>query len=156
MEPAEESDVPPDVRSLIGRWGERYALRCLCQELVAKYPHAVVEDTPEGCRLSADGVEVACVVWLNHATDCGVGYDIEVTEAGCRWYVEVKSTANEARSTFDLSGAQWRAAREHRESYRIMRVYGAGQSRPRATHIRDPFAAWSRGELQIRSMRLVL
>jgi hypothetical protein len=148
---------PPDVRYDVGRWGEEYALGCLREELLAKYPGAVSEETARGFRLRRGGSSVAEVIWLNRDGEQGVGHDIEVIEGASQFFVEVKSTRDDARAVFDLSDAQWELAKAQGPSYRITRVYNAGRRREaRAVHVADPYRAWQAGELSIRSLRIVL
>jgi hypothetical protein len=151
-----EPDDPPDVRCDVGRWGEEYALGCLREELLAKYPGAVSEETARGFRLRRVGGIVTELIWLNRNGEQGVGHDIEVIEEASRLFVEVKSTRDDARAVFDLSDAQWELAKAQGPSYRITRVYNAGRREARAVHVADPYRAWQTGELTIRSLRIVL
>jgi hypothetical protein len=151
-----ESDDPPDVRSAVGRWGEEYTVRCLCGELLEKYPGTAPDKTAGGFCLRRDGIIVAKVIWLNQDSEQGVGYDIEVIEGGARLFVEVKSTRDDARACFDLSEAQWKLAQSQGSFYRITRVYNAGCSNARAVHIPNPYQAWQAGELIVRSLQIVL
>jgi hypothetical protein len=152
----DEPDDPPDVRCDVGRWGEEYALGCLREELLTKYPGAVSEEMARGFRLRRGGGIVAEVIWLNRDGEQGVGHDIEVIEGAARTFVEVKSTRDDARTVFDLSDAQWELAKAQGPSYRITRVYNAGRREARAVHVADPYRAWQAGELTIRSLRIIL
>lgn len=157
--PAGETE-PPVVASTsnavpIGVWGERYALRWLRDEVASRHAGAAVEQTAAGFRFTSGGRLVAEIRWLNHNGDVGVGCDI-VVEDGATEYVEVKTTADEARTAFDITSAQWDAAREHGPSYRILRVFNAGSPRVRAEAYRDPYRLWREGSLTARPVRLVL
>lgn len=151
-----EPDDPPDVRSAVGRWGESYAVRCLRDELLLKYPGAVPQEIARGFCLRRGGIIVAEVFWLNQDGEHGVGHDIEVIEGVSRLFVEVKSTRNDGRACFDLSEAQWSMAQTHGISFRITRVYNAGRADARVVHIPNPYQAWLEGTLSVRSVRIVL
>lgn len=139
----------------IGRWGERFVLTRLRDEVAARHPEAVVERTGEGFRLTEGGSVVAQVRWLNHDRDVGVGCDIQVIDGATEW-VEVKSTADGRRTAFDMTQPQWDAAREQGPAYRIVRVYYAGMPQARAEDYRDPYRLWQEGRLAARPIRIVI
>jgi hypothetical protein len=102
------------------------------------------------------GEVVAEVRWLNWQQDRGVGYDILVCEGGVEGYVEVKSTADEARAVFEVTPAEWECARLNGPRYRIFRVYNAGRPNPRIEVLADPYRLWQEGRLVARPVRIEL
>jgi hypothetical protein len=140
----------------IGRWGEEYVVECLRHELLMKYPGATSEGKGDGWRIILNGQVVAEVTWLNSGEDQGAGHDIEVREGEARSYVEVKSTAGEARCSFELTEAQWRLAGQAGPAYRIARVFKAGKADARIAYVIDPVKGWLEGRLAVRVLRVVL
>jgi hypothetical protein len=121
---------PPLDRSdgrAVGRWGEAFVSQLLLQ----KYP-------PE---------TGAVVEWVNEKDETRAAYDLKVTFTGLRaratwggaWshprknetvFIEVKTTASDRLSTFELSLQEWdfatRAVGSSLVTYHVYRVYGAG------------------------------
>jgi hypothetical protein len=140
----------------IGHWGEGYAFVALEAELSSRHPGAEVVRSDGSLRFVVDGVLVAEVRWLNWQEDRGVGYDILVCEGEVEGYVEVKATAHEARTSFDVTPAEWDCARLNGQRYRIFRVYNAGRPDARIEVIRDPYKLWQEGRLVARPVRIEL
>jgi hypothetical protein len=140
----------------IGRWGEEYAFAALEVELSPRHPGAEVVRADGNFRFVVDGVPVAEVRWLNWQEDRGVGYDILVQEGKQEGYVEVKATADEARTSFEVTAAEWDCARLKGQRYRIFRVYNAGRSDARIEVICDPYKLWQDGRLVARPVRIEL
>jgi hypothetical protein len=102
------------------------------------------------------GEVVAEVRWLNWQQDRGVGYDILVREGRDEGYVEVKSTADEAKASFEVTTAEWECARLNGQRYRIFRLYNAGHSNPRIEVIANPYQLGQEGRLVARPVRIEL
>jgi hypothetical protein len=141
---------------MIGRWGEQYVLNCLRDELVKKYPGATIEAKEDGWQIILKGQVVVEAFWLNSDKDEGAGHDIEIREGLARWYVEVKSTAGEARCSFEMTEAQWRLAGQDGPAYRIARVFKAGRADARVVYVIDRVKEWLGGRLAVRVLRVVL
>jgi hypothetical protein len=140
----------------IGHWGEGYAFVALDSEVSSRHPGAEVVRA-DGClQFVVDGVLVAEVRWLNWQEDRGVGYDILVREGELEEYVEVKATADEARTSFEVTAAEWDCARLNGQRYRIFRVYNAGRPDARIEVICDPYRLWQEGRLVARPVRIEL
>lgn len=131
-------------------------MECLRNELLGKYGGAASEVKGDGFRIILDGRVVAQVTWLNSEEDQGAGHDIEVREGEACWYVEVKSTAGEARCSFEMTEAQWRLAGQTSPAYRIARVFNAGKADARVAYILDPVKEWLERRLAVRVLRVVL
>lgn len=131
-------------------------MKCLRDELLKKYPGATSEAKGEGWQIILKGQVVAEVTWMNSGEDQGAGHDIEVREGPACWYVEVKSTAGEARCSFEMTTAQWRLAGQAGPAYRIARVFKAGKADARVAYFTDPVKAWLEGRLAVRVLRVVL
>ena len=123
----------------VGRWGEAFVNQLLLQ----KYPPATG----------------AIVEWVNKNEETRAAYDLKVTFTGpnahCTWgdtpvhprrnetiFIEVKTTASDRLSTFELSLQEWdfatRRVGSSLVSYHVYRVYGAGNpSRVRVQIIVD-------------------
>jgi hypothetical protein len=140
----------------IGRWGERYAVLCLKEELSARHPAAEVVQDASGVRFTSDGVGLAEVRWLNWQKDEGVGCDIEVVKGTGTEFVEVKSTSDGSRSSFAVTAAQWQLARQQGAAYRILRVFHAGTPAARAESYHDPYRLWQEGRLTARLLQIVI
>jgi hypothetical protein len=123
----------------VGRWGEAFVNQLLLQ----KYPPATG----------------AIVEWVNEKEETRAAYDLKVTFTGphahSTWgdppvhprrsetvFIEVKTTASDRLSTFELSLQEWDFATRRVGSslvtYHVYRVYGAGNpSRVRVQVIED-------------------
>jgi hypothetical protein len=140
----------------IGRWGERYAVSCLRDELARRFPTSTIETLPSGCRFRLGERVIAEIRWLNWERDLGVGCDIEVVEQGASVYVEVKATSDSSKATFEVTAAQWTLARQQQAAYRILRVFNAGTADAFARSYRDPYGMWKEGRLSARALQIVI
>jgi hypothetical protein len=152
---SEESLTREDL-SRIGRWGERYVVRCLESRMGKRYPEASVEDTPEGFQVCLGGRILANVRWLNKSADTGKGCDIEVLEGDTKDFIEVKCTTADDRDWFEVTRAQWRLAQEARQRFHVYLVRRAGSARPQVQDIEDPTELWRQGLLQAQPVRIML
>jgi hypothetical protein len=125
-------------------------------ELSSRHPGAEVVRGDGNLRFVVGGVVVAEVRWLNWQEDRGIGYDILVRESKQEGYVEVKTTADEARGCFQVTAAEWDCARLNGRCYRIFRVYNAGRPDARIEVICDPYKLWQEGRLVARPVLIEL
>jgi Domain of unknown function (DUF3883) len=151
-----EDSRPSPHAAAIGRWGERYAVLCVKEELSARHPTSEALRVSSGYRFISGGALGAEVRWLNWEKDEGVGCDIEVMERDTTEHVEVKSTADESKASFEVTAAQWRLARQQGAAYRILRVFNAGTASACAESYRDPFRLWQEGRLAARPLQIVI
>jgi hypothetical protein len=128
----------------------------LKNELSSRHRAAKVEKIDSGFHLVSGRLVVAEVRWLNWEKDDGVGHDIEVIEGSRTEYVEVKSTADGSKASFEVSAAQWRLARQEGKAYRILRVFNAGTPSAHVESYRDPFRLWQEGRLTARPLQIVI
>lgn len=113
----------------IGRWGEKYVLKHIKDELAKKYSRSRIETTPKGYAFKAGVKIIAEIQWLNKVSDISEGFDIKIIENEIEKYIEVKSTKTEAKDLVILSGKQWSFAQEKQDNFFIYRVYNAGKSK---------------------------
>lgn len=155
-----ESDDPADVLSqrakvAIGQWGEAYTLGYLAQHYLARHIGGVLEWTVTAFTIRCNGNVAVTGVWLNGGgIDTGEGHDIRVEENSAIHYYEVKSTKSEAKTWIDLSGRQWRLAKEQRAHFHILRVYNAGTRQAKVTLIDDPVRQWESGAITAFTLRI--
>lgn len=138
----------------IGRWGEKYALRCLKEILKGKYPESTIEETDDGFKICIDGESIVEVHWVNKVADRRESYDIKLTESGNEEFIEVKSTKMEDKDWFEISKAQWEFAQQKRDKFHIYRIYGAGTKNPKLVDISDPYQQWKDGNLTANPIRI--
>ncbi len=68
----------------------------------------------------------------------------------------MKSTAGDSKTTFQVTAAQWRLARQQGPAYRILRVFNTGLADARAENYHDPFRLWQEGRLTARLLQIVI
>ena len=126
----EEGSDTYDVESLfrIGRWGE---------ELVATVLRRLR-------YLPQDGREILHVQWVNEVAESGLSYDIVVDlkeegEVGgvSSAYIEVKSTSSGSKEVAIFSMRELMFASQKGRDYHLYRVYHAGRSSCRLSHLQD-------------------
>jgi hypothetical protein len=163
----EQGDKPPKPRreppegglsqkdkEKIGRWGERYALKCLKEILSAKYRGGKMEETSDGFTIRLDERLIVEVHWLNATDDKGEGYDIVKVENDTEEYIEVKSTKTDTKDWFEVSGKQWELMKQEGDKFHIYRVYNAGTKDAKLFDIRDPYKKWLEGQLNASPIRI--
>lgn len=110
-----------------GRWGEKL--------ISSMMQHA----------MPADQVD-----WVNAEEEQGLPYDVCVRRGGeIVLYAEVKSTAEEAKTVFELTLAELDLARQVGPRYTIYRVFSACSAAPRVAQLLDPARQLAAGCMQL-------
>lgn len=136
-------DLTEEEKKAIGRWGEKYVMAALRKEKSEQYPEGDVIETDCGFRIEKDGRLLVEVEWLNLEKDKGTGYDIRLMEEGTIHLIEVKSSKEDEKDWFDVSGSQWREMQGAGDRFWIYRVYSAGDpEKARLIKICDPAGLW--------------
>ncbi len=152
--PKQHDSLSEEDKKAIGRWGEEYALKCVKEEMVKKYPSAKAIDTDNGFVLKKDESIIVKATWLNKYNDRGIGYDIELIEGNIKYYIEVKSTITEGKDWFNVSKDQWELMQREGDKFWICRVYGVGTKNPRCRIIDDPARRWREGGIVASPIRI--
>jgi len=140
----------------IGRWGEKYAFRCIKDEMMKKYPDTSLKDTEQGFRLEKDGKVIVEVIWLNKNGESGQHYDIKITENGKEIFIEVKSTKEYGKTQFEVSREQWKFLKENGDKYYIYRVYGARTKNAKLEKIHNPAKLWKEEKIEAYPICIIL
>ncbi len=136
-----------EAKENIGYWGEEYAFKCIKNELIQKYPDAILVDTEEGFKLMENRNVIVEVIWLNKKEESGKHYDIKIVEKDKEIFVEVKSTKEHEKTWFQVSKDQWRIMIQKKDSFYIYRVYSAGTKEANIKKIQDPAKLWLEGQI---------
>lgn len=130
MRPLDVSpEAPKEQRELLGRWGE---------QLVFSYLRSRVQPGHS-------------VRWVNENSESGLPFDLMVVKhdslaqtAGevVVAYIEVKSTATQNRSWFEVSHREWLLAQQYGDKYQIYRVFGAGTADAKVKRVVNPYKQW--------------
>ncbi len=162
-EPQPHDRLTKAAKDRIGQWGERYALKCLKQEVVDSNKGAIVHDIVDaageivGFVANIRGKKIAEASWHNAGgTYISDGRDITLKLHGVEYAIEVKATTTSDKEWINLSARQWDEARPMRDKYRICRVYNAGRSDAWVEFTDDPVGRWERNELALNPLRVYL
>ncbi|MCD6398645.1 MAG: DUF3883 domain-containing protein, partial [Candidatus Aenigmarchaeota archaeon] len=131
----------------IGRWGEEYAFRCIKDEMTRKYPDTSLLDTEQGFKLEKDGKVIVEVMWLNKNEESKQHYDIKIKEDENEIFIEVKSTEDNTKTSFQMSKDEWKLMKEKEDRFYIYRVYGAGTDKAKTVKIHNPAKLWREGQI---------
>lgn len=102
------------------------------------------------------------VLWQNEDEEQSKPYDILIQKDGKDFiYAEVKTTTGDSPHIFEITGAQWKHAKECQENqqapeYRIYAVFKAGTPESRISVLKDPVEKFDTGELDARPLGLRL
>ena len=140
----------------IGKEGEKYAVRCLKDKLLKKYPGSMLSDTDEGFILEQEGRKIVNVRWLNKNGESGEHYDILVQEEGKKNYIEVKSTIDENRKDFLITEAELEFMTKKANDYTIYRVYNVGKQSVEIEYIPNPLEKLEKGIIKARLLKITI
>ena len=138
----------------IGYWGEKYALKCLKDEKRKEYPDAVIIDNDNGFNILEGEKTLVEVIWCNKNGESSKAYDIELTENGEVYYIEVKSTESLDGDWFNVSKAQWKLMGTEKDKFCIFRIYGARTENPHLDKIANPAKLWQEGKIIADPVRI--
>jgi hypothetical protein len=145
--PDSEKKIPT---KKIGRWGEEYALRVIADGYKSD---GILQDTDTGKKITTHDNSVIDIIWLNIKEEHGIGCDFIIKQNGAEIaYVEVKSTSENERLLFQITGTQWEFARKlfdenQGDKYWIYGVFNAGKKNCRVEMIKNPIKLWKEGKL---------
>lgn len=138
----------------IGRTGEIHALKALQNKFLNKYEKSELIETESGFNILANSQIKVEIVWLNKCAEEGVGRDIEYTENGEKYFVEVKATKTNSKEIFQISRAEWELSKKEQENFSIFRVYNAGTNQAVCKEILNPYQKWLEERLLVQSLTI--
>ena len=139
----------------IGRWGEKYAFKCLKQDLKDNYPDAIIEEDENfELKLKLSDNTVIEAKWLNN-TSYASGSDIELTNNNEKVYIEIKSTKSSRPKSLKISRPQWHLMRTKGDSYFLYRVYNAGKDTAYLKKIQNPYKQIIEGKLDVKILNII-
>lgn len=138
----------------IGRTGEIHALMALQNKFLSKYEKSELIETESGFSILVNSQIKVEIVWLNKYAEEGIGRDIEYTENGETFFIEVKATKTNSKEIFQISRAEWQLSKKEQENFSIFRVYNAGTAQAQCKEIRNPYQKWLEERLLVQSLTI--
>ena len=138
----------------IGKWGEEYVLKSLREEHKSQ---GRIEEKACGFSVIRVNEPVIEVIWLNKNGEQGEGRDFDIKEGNeVIKYIEVKTKSQKEVESFEITGTQWRLAREQGSKYYIYLVKNAGTNDAKISKIEDPHQKFLYGELEADPIKIKL